>query len=205
MPISIKCKVCSNTRLYPPSQVARGGIYCSVKCRDVGISQKRTAARLTSKCLICSNQFYTTKYKLARGYSKFCSKVCTGESRRRYPIAPFKGRKHTPETIEKLRLNHNSLTTPKGRDHYNWKDVGLGYSGIHERVRKMYGRQSLCEHCGATEAIRFEWANVSGEYSLERSDWLRLCKSCHNKFDIKNPKKPNIKFGFVFRTRKRTS
>lgn len=58
------------------------------------------------------------------------------------------------------------------------------YHAIHKWVRKTYGKPSLCEHCGTTEAKRFEWAakdHVLG--GKRREDWLRLCATCHKRYD----------------------
>ena len=29
----------------------------------------------------------------------------------------------------------------------------------------------------------YEWANISGEYKRNRNDFLRLCRTCHRRFD----------------------
>lgn len=41
----------------------------------------------------------------------------------------------------------------------------------------------MCEHCKSTTKKRYEWANASGDYLRNLSDWIRLCKSCHIKYD----------------------
>lgn len=71
----------------------------------------------------------------------------------------------------------------KGRDNPNWKGDSIGYSGVHEWMNRSFGRPSECEACGTTSAKEFEWANTSGEYKRERSDWRRLCLTCHMKSD----------------------
>ena len=58
------------------------------------------------------------------------------------------------------------------------------YKTLHNRVRRLYGRPSLCEVCGTTEAKRFEWANVTGVYAIGRENWARMCTSCHSRFDF---------------------
>lgn len=63
-----------------------------------------------------------------------------------------------------------------------WKGQGVTYSELHNWVARHRGRPSLCEHCGTTEA-NFEWANISGEYKRDLADWMRLCKSCHERHD----------------------
>jgi len=58
------------------------------------------------------------------------------------------------------------------------------YTTIHAWVRRKFGTPSECEHCGTYESKKFEWANISGEYELNRSDWARLCCKCHRRYDL---------------------
>ena len=30
---------------------------------------------------------------------------------------------------------------------------------------------------------RIQWANISGNYLEEKTDWIALCVPCHKKFD----------------------
>jgi hypothetical protein len=64
----------------------------------------------------------------------------------------------------------------------SWKGDGATYSSLHLRVQVARGRPSLCDHCRSTTAKRYEWANVSGKYA-DLNDYIRLCKSCHVRFD----------------------
>lgn len=68
-----------------------------------------------------------------------------------------------------------SKTLNKGDD--------VGYEGLHAWVRKERGTPEICEHCGTIEAKKYEWANKSGEYKRDLDDWIRLCTSCHHKYD----------------------
>jgi NUMOD3 motif len=83
------------------------------------------------------------------------------------------GRKHTPEALEKMRGERAS----------RWKGDEVGYGGIHIWMRHTFGQPRECDHCGTTEAKRYEWANLSKEYKRDRADWLRLCNQCHQKYD----------------------
>lgn len=56
------------------------------------------------------------------------------------------------------------------------------YGAHHDKVRKLRGKPSKCEICGTTEAKRFEWANITGNYE-DINDYKRMCKSCHNRHD----------------------
>lgn len=67
-----------------------------------------------------------------------------------------------------------------------------GYRGIHNWVERTLGKPKLCEHCETTTAKRYHWANISGKYLRDKSDWLRLCVSCHWLFDHKNMCRKNL-------------
>ena len=60
-----------------------------------------------------------------------------------------------------------------------------GYRSLHLWVERRLGKRQECWECGTTEDRRYHWANISGEYKRETSDWRRLCVPCH--FREKNP------------------
>lgn len=59
------------------------------------------------------------------------------------------------------------------------------YSELHRWVKKELGKPDTCENCGRTGLVGTEihWANISGEYIRDGSDWARLCSVCHGLFD----------------------
>ena len=82
----------------------------------------------------------------------------------------------------------------------------IGYSAAHMRVKKARGIPVDCEHCGRSdgEARDYHWAvdwrnarvlytdgkqtspqgkPLLAPYSLDVNDYLRLCASCHGKYD----------------------
>lgn len=63
-----------------------------------------------------------------------------------------------------------------------WRGDDAEYNALHVRVLNARGRPSECEECGTTEALRYEWANVSGHYE-DIYDYRRLCSRCHQIFD----------------------
>lgn len=73
--------------------------------------------------------------------------------------------------------------TPKksGPDNPSWKGEAVGYGGLHAWIRRMLGTPQYCAHCDGNKAKRFEWANVSGQYRRDITDWIRLCVPCHRK------------------------
>lgn len=92
----------------------------------------------------------------------------------------MRGRKHLESTKLKMSISHgkNELS-PK------WKGDRVGYVGLHIWVSNHLGKPHNCEHCGNAELKhrQYHWANKSGEYKRELSDWIRLCVSCHSKYD----------------------
>ena len=69
----------------------------------------------------------------------------------------------------------------------NWKGNNVGYSALHAWIRRKLGKPSICEYCGTIglNGRKIHWANKSGIYKRESSDWIRLCVPCHKAFDIK--------------------
>lgn len=91
----------------------------------------------------------------------------------------FLGRKHTQEYKQKMKeafLGEKSL---------NWKGDKVGYHGLHYWVRNVLGKPDKCQNCGkgGLTGRKINWANKSGEYKREITDWIRLCISCHRLFD----------------------
>lgn len=63
---------------------------------------------------------------------------------------------------------------------------GASYYKLHRWITEQKGRPSKCEHCGTEAASRYEWANVDHQYRPELEDWVRLCRSCHRRYDLKH-------------------
>ena len=61
------------------------------------------------------------------------------------------------------------------------------YRYIHNWIRSVKGKPETCEHCKCgDESVKKEWANISGEYKEDISDWVRLCRKCHKSMDTKS-------------------
>jgi len=73
-----------------------------------------------------------------------------------------------------------------GIDNKNWKGDSASYYAIHQWVRRWYGAPKICEYCNKDNLTGryIDWANKSGNYKRIRSDWIRLCKSCHKNYDL---------------------
>lgn len=70
-------------------------------------------------------------------------------------------------------------------EHPRWKGDKVGYGALHDWARKHLGHPRTCVHCKKTglTGMKIHWANISGEYKRDLSDWLRLCVKCHSKYD----------------------
>lgn len=73
----------------------------------------------------------------------------------------------------------------KGKENGMWKGDSASYYAKHIWMKTNFGKPQMCENCGTTERRMYHWANISGRYIRDRSDWLRLCVPCHKSHDIK--------------------
>lgn len=80
------------------------------------------------------------------------------------------------------RANRSAARKASGAEHGNWKGDKAGYGAIHAWVALHKTRRGQCETCGDTRRTTF--ANVSGEYRRDTSDYAELCYSCHKLFDL---------------------
>ena len=81
----------------------------------------------------------------------------------------------------------------KGEKAYQWKGDSVGYENLHKWVRKQLGKPIKCVKCNTKEAKRYVWANISGEYKRDLSDWQELCNSCNLNDGVKVPNRFNRK------------
>ena len=74
---------------------------------------------------------------------------------------------------------------PKNEKHYAWKGDEVGYRGVHMWVVKNYGKAFYCSNKSNHKSPRYHWANISGEYKRDISDWRQLCPTCNYTDGIK--------------------
>lgn len=117
--------------------------------------------------------------------------VRRNKSRRQRILASLanKGKVVLESTKEKLRQAQEKYRYQKhlkflGRNNPRWKGDTVGYRALHTWVNTHYGKANRCTNpdCKGISRV-FEWANISGEYKRDISDWKMLCKSCHGIFD----------------------
>lgn len=129
---------------------------------------------IITNCSECEKQIEVLKSEVKRGGGKTCSRGC-------YYLR-----------LKRIR--------PKEEKSWSWKGNKVGKEALHNWVQKHLGKPKKCEHCNTTKAKQYDWANISQKYKRELSDWKRLCRSCHAKFDYptrsKKWKKSVIKLGW---------
>jgi len=90
------------------------------------------------------------------------------------------GRKGTHHSVE----TKNKLSKKKiGKNNPNWKGGIARYYSVHNWINKYHKKPKFCEICKQTNKTRYNWANISGKYKKNITDWKRLCVLCHRKFD----------------------
>jgi hypothetical protein len=129
---------------------------------------------------------------------KYCSMKCTAKGRigmkfskehreniskanLKNPRRYWLGKKLSREHREKI----GKRPYAQGKDNVTWRGDEAGYSPIHIWVVRWKGRPNICEHCGKkeTRSRYIDWANIDHKYKRRLSDYIRLCKKCHRRYD----------------------
>lgn len=118
-------------------------------------------------CIVCKKIFYVQFHRIKT--AKYCSHKC------RLSVFAKKGK--MPVNIDMLKKGFS------GKDNPKWKGNKVSYHGLHIWVTNHKGKPSFCECCKKTDRKTYEWANISRKYRRDLNDFIRLCKSCHTKYD----------------------
>ena len=164
------------------------------------------------KCLICNTVFEKKTRESISEWEKrkYCKYECYWKSKignspwNKGIKAPqisraLKGRVFSKDWIKNLSISHigkkQSKETIEKRssklrreNHYEWLGDNVGYGALHAWVKKELGLPDKCEHCDKDGLFgqKIHWANKTGLYKRDITDWIRLCVSCHRKYDYKN-------------------
>lgn len=80
-----------------------------------------------------------------------------------------------------------------------WKVNHSRYTYLHNWLKYFFGKSYKCEGSNCSKKCNYyEWANISGEYKKDRSDWIMLCTSCHRRMDYKRNHGNHCKRGHEF-------
>lgn len=80
---------------------------------------------------------------------------------------------------------------------------------MHRWFYNNIGVPKPCQACKSNDEKKYNWSNLSGKYSRDISDWVKLCRDCHMLFDfgslrlVVNGKEffRERKFGSVYRVK----
>lgn len=167
-----RCKCVCGQIVVVPSSPLRNGKTRSCGCLRTEMLQNRRKYEERA-CVKCNATFLPISKS-----QRFCNKSCWYATKLGVP--------QSAETIEKRKAALGS-----GESHHSWKGDKVGYDGLHKWVESKLGRPSHCLFCGSTGEQRYEWANISYEYKRDISDWMRLCTTCHRRYDSHHGK--NVK------------
>ena len=99
-------------------------------------------------------------------------------------VSPFKGKTHKSSSLLKISRNHADVS---GKNNPAWREILTSVRGIHVRIIKTYGKADMCENKTCVgKSKKYDWSHKTHQYSLDRSGWQMLCKSCHKNYDFKH-------------------
>jgi hypothetical protein len=149
-----------------------------------------TSEKLSKQCKSCGKTFYKPTNLSMKNWTErsvFCSRACINKGRVSFrkgkPLGYDvwnKGKKGLQVAWNKG-IHYEQLANDK---HPLWKGDDATLIAKHNWVVRRLGRPKKCEHCGTTEDRMYHWANISGEYKRDLSDWKRLCVPCHKRYDL---------------------
>ncbi len=122
---------------------------------------------------------------------KFCSHSCYSQNKigEKHPWGhkiseALTGKKKSADHVRKVtEANKGQIRESiRGEKHHAWKGDAVGYCALHDWVKRRKGNAESCSRCNFPSNV-FHWANVSGEYRRDLSDWINLCVRCHSLLD----------------------
>lgn len=85
----------------------------------------------------------------------------------------------------KVKCRKDAPRNQKKSNNNNWKGDTFSYSAFHYRIKALKGSPYQCEICGTQDRNKhYDWANLTGKFN-DPSDYKRMCRSCHWKYDQK--------------------
>ena len=148
----------------------------------------RGGERAIVDCQCCGGVFDVPAWKFKTGRGRFCSPSCRSKVS---GVENYKnlssGQKQKLATLSSIRLRQTRRKQASDQTlQPHWKGDKVGYSGLHRWLKDRFGIPKYCEMCGTKDQNKkYEWANISGQYRRDRSDFIRLCTLCHRRWDRK--------------------
>ena len=130
-------------------------------------------------CSNCHKEIEGNKKCLSNHY-RFCAKTITHlkphtiETKERIS-KKLKGIKRSGETRAKMGI------AKKGEKNPNWGGSTIGYTGLHQWIKRNKQKPILCEICHCRKP--YDLANISQQYKRDINDFEWLCRKCHMEKD----------------------
>lgn len=160
-------------------------------------------------CTICKVIYYRGRNSIDQfAKSQFCSSKCrgiwmsqtfTGSKNKNYRGGKTNCSDCGKELAQRYSYRNTFRCKPcwykfiHGDNHPGWKGENIGYAGIHSWIKKRIPKPDKCDHCGklgkyvfyktGQKAWTIQYANKSGDYLRDISDWIFLCSRCHGAYD----------------------
>ena len=136
---------------------------------------------IKKKCVECDREFKVHNYR--KKTARFCSSECyrNNWTPPKNAVKIKKGQRLSRKTEFK-----KGEAVFVGENHPGWRGDKVSYGGLHAWIKRKKGKPTTCEHCGQTGLTgkKIHWASVDHNYKRDAEDYIRLCMSCHEKYDF---------------------
>lgn len=98
-----------------------------------------------------------------------------------------RSQEHKDKVSRQLKGSANPNYSKFGELNHRWKgDKAEPYQKVHRWIRNSFGKPNKCENdVRHIDSKVYDWANISGHYLYDISDWVQLCRRCHSLIDGK--------------------
>jgi len=118
----------------------------------------------------------------------------------------FRANVSKAQTGMKRPLTSKRLKELKYYESPRYKGDDAGYSAYHKWLEKYYGKANKCEGKDCNKKSKmFHWALIKGKkHSHKRENYMMLCASCHQKYDMTDEFREKISkhFKIYYKTHK---
>lgn len=169
------------------------GTKITVKVTDL---QPNSHFKILCQCDVCEKQKEVPFRKIEKSGKYLCKKCALSSSEFRLKIKNIRtGKKHKPETIDKMKLNKNHPGRfPSGKNHPNYNHNlteqerynsrhRSRLSGYINWVKSILERDNYtCQKCGSNRELCAHHINNYANFKKERlnlDNGITLCKDCH--------------------------
>lgn len=151
---------------------------------------------MTKQCSVCLSKYEVKKSEYNNSF--YCSRKCQiiGQSIKKKGKKPYimtdAIRKRISEAKKGVHIwngKRESMNWVVGEKNKLWKGDNVGYDALHDWINRHNGKAKTCIICGDNGGKKgCHWANLSGKYLRDLSDYVSLCPMHHKQIDMKGQK-----------------